>query len=59
MKRMHSRALLCAVLLVSVMLGGCASVQKQDQKVHAEPEPDRALVYFLREKKFLISVVSQ
>lgn len=57
MNRMYLCVLVCSSLFASSMLVGCASVQKQDNKVYAESKPDQALVYFLREKKFAGSVI--
>jgi len=34
------------------MLTGCASVSRQTTNVFPEPNPDKGLVYFFREKKF-------
>jgi len=47
-----------SVLLGALFFSGCASVSKQATNVFPEPKPDKALVYFYREGKFVGSMIS-
>lgn len=54
MQRIGALGALLAVLFVS----GCASVTKQKENLYPEAQPDKGLVYFMREKKFVGGAVS-
>ncbi|MFI5335336.1 MAG: DUF2846 domain-containing protein [Opitutales bacterium] len=47
-----------AALLGALFFSGCASVTKQATNVFPDPKPDKGLVYFYRESKFVGGAVS-
>ena len=50
--------LLFSALLGALLFTGCASVTKQASNQFPQPAPDKGLVYFYREGKFVGSLVS-
>lgn len=50
--------LLCGALYTALFFSGCASVTKQATNVFPDPKPDKGLVYFYRESKFVGGAIS-
>ncbi|WP_415909814.1 DUF2846 domain-containing protein [Oleiharenicola sp. Vm1] len=55
----YSKIVLIVVAAFAALLEvGCASVTRQATNVYPEPKPDKGLVYFYREKKFMGAAIS-